>query len=264
MSITPTIVNEGVAWKWHHDDSKVKKFSLYLDAKAYRMFSVKYTALGPYNKDGVRVNSAPTSGMGGYLNLLTNPARLDSQGVHGNAAYDGWKAGAFTGLHAYSSEITTKRVAIGGTPPAGRQLYIEDPAAARMMLKATGASGHAIVDLDNDETHAELGVYADDRFKIYMGGLTTSSPRFEIDKSANVFVKGKLCIGSTCIARQDFAEHFSRLDALIFTAMAPGYSFPRIALRFHDRVHAPSSTWARNRGGSPAPLRGCITTGAST
>ena len=236
MSITPTIVNEGVAWKWHHDDSKVKKFSLYLDAKAYRMFSVKYTALGPYNKDGVRVNSAPTSGMGGYLNLLTNPARLDSQGVHGNAAYDGWKAGAFTGLHAYSSEITTKRVAIGGTPPAGRQLYIEDPAAARMMLKATGASGHAIVDLDNDETHAELGVYADDRFKIYMGGLASSTPRFEIDKSANVFVKGKLCIGSTCIARQDFAEHFSRLDALIFTAMAPGYSFPRIALRFHDRT----------------------------
>ena len=35
-------------------------------------------------------------------------------------------------------------------------------------------------------------------------------------------------------ACRDSAEDFSRLNALLCTAMA-GFSFPRIALRFHDR-----------------------------
>ena len=73
-----------------------------------------------------------------------------------------------------------------------------------MSLKSTGAKGHAIIDLDNRHAHAELGVYDDDsgsRFKIYVGGLSgthSATPRFEIDKNANVFVKGNLCINNDC------------------------------------------------------------------
>ena len=37
-------------------------------------------------------------------------------------------------------------------------------------------------------------------------------------------------------ARQDSAEDFSRLDALLLSQLWPGFSFPRIALHFHDRM----------------------------
>ena len=65
-------------------------------------------------------------------------------------------------------------------------------------------------------------------------------------------------------ARQDSAEDFSRLNALLCTATETGFSFPRIALPFHDRTfRTASTTWSWISGPIPSRprpgvWRGCL------